>query len=87
MGGHRLCPGFDITGNTNWLNLAQTALGVVWGRARISNDAALYGLNADSGTSGDDGTNISAAVNYGFIVGAHWLASIAYDQIEHGFLA
>lgn len=61
---------FSATGNTNWLNQAETAFNVVWARAQVGGDAGNNGLTAVQPPS----TNVSSAVNYGCIVAAHWLA-------------
>ena len=60
---------YEATGNTTWLTQAENAFGVVWGRARINNDATDYGLRQAQG-----GSNVDCPVNYNCIIAAKMLA-------------
>jgi hypothetical protein len=60
---------YNITGNTTWLSQATNAFNIVWNRAQVSNNAALYGLRQSQ-----SGTNIDSPVNFGCVVAGDMLA-------------
>lgn len=66
---------YNITGNTRWLALAIKAFNVVWNRAQVSNNAAVFGLRRSQ-----KDTNIDSPVNFGCVVAGDLLAAAVPAQ-------